>query len=64
MDGFRRELGVTENEALDLIGRSVTIAKQAREQYTPRKVCIYLIVGKFGRHFIIFWLIAAHHIIF
>ena len=43
MDGFRRELGVTEDEALDLIGRSVTIAKQAREQYTPRKVCTVLL---------------------
>ena len=39
MDGFRRELSMTEDEALNLIGRSVAIAKQPREQYTPRKVC-------------------------
>ena len=30
MDGFLRELGVTEDEALNLIGRSVTIAKTSQ----------------------------------
>ena len=33
MDGFRRELVVTGDEALNLIGRSVTIAKQATPRY-------------------------------
>lgn len=31
MDGFCRELGVSKDEALNLIGRSVAIAKQARK---------------------------------
>ena len=33
MEGFQKELGVGEEEALDLIGRSVTLAKEARQQY-------------------------------
>ena len=47
MDGFRRELGVTEDEALNLIGQSVTIAKQA----TPRYVAY---CGKIWRTFLFF----------
>ena len=33
MEGFCKELGLTEDEALNLIGRSVALAKEAREWY-------------------------------
>ena len=36
MDGFHKELDVTEKTALNLIGQSVTIAKHGRELYTLR----------------------------
>ena len=36
VDGFHRELDVTENKALNLIGQSATIAKHGRELYSPR----------------------------
>ena len=38
MEGFQRELGVSEGEALNLIGRSVTLAKEARQQFTSENV--------------------------
>lgn len=40
MEGFCSELGVSEDEALNLIGRSVAIAKEARKQHTSQKVKI------------------------
>ncbi len=49
MDGFIRHLGVTHDNALDLIGRSVTIAKQARDRFlkdSPNKTP--LIAGSVG----------------
>ena len=36
--GFCRELGVGRDEALNLIGRSVALAKQARQWYTDHHV--------------------------
>ena len=38
MEGFRRELGVSEVEARDLIGRSVTLAREARSQFISENV--------------------------
>ena len=38
MEGFRRELGVSEVEAHGLIGRSVTLAREARSQYISENV--------------------------
>lgn len=37
MEGICRELGVTEDEALNLIGQSVALAKEAREWYRQQK---------------------------
>ena len=45
VDGFCREVGVTRDKALDLIGRSVSIAKQAQQLYSQqhpmREVSVY-----------------------
>ena len=38
VEGFCSELGVNEDEALRLIGRSVAIAKEARKQHTSGNV--------------------------
>jgi homocysteine S-methyltransferase len=37
VDGFCQELGLTRHEALDLIGRSVAIAKEAQQLYSQRQ---------------------------
>ena len=41
VEGFCRELGLTEDEALNLIGRSVTLAKEAREWYIQQRTEVY-----------------------
>ena len=41
MEGVCRELGLTEDEALNLIGRSATLAKEAREWYIQQRTEVY-----------------------
>lgn len=42
MDGFCKELDVSEDEALNLIGRSVALAKEAREWYYHQKTEVHV----------------------
>ncbi|CAI8044423.1 Homocysteine S-methyltransferase 1, partial [Geodia barretti] len=46
VEGFRRELGVSEVEARDLIGRSVTLAREARSQFISENVTTDTPVGR------------------
>lgn len=41
MEGFCKELGLIEDEALNLIGRSVALAKEAREWYNHRRTEVH-----------------------